>query len=101
MVVVDLTLPKKAGEKFRLMAEALGLPIEAIIAEAATRAVGDLEVEVELHLKLCEKSLSEGGELLAKGDYVQASGKHWGAVAQAVKATAAKRGLELKTHGQL
>ncbi len=101
MVVVDLTLPKKAEEKFRLMAEALGLPIEAIIAEAATRAVGDLEVEVELHLKLCEKSLSEGGELLAKGDYVQASGKHWGAVAQAVKATAAKRGLELKTHGQL
>lgn len=101
MVVVDLTLPKKAEEKFRLMAGAQGLPVEAIIAEAATRAVGDPEVEVELHLKLCEKFLSDGGELLAKGDYVEASEKHWGAVAQAVKAAAAKQGLELKTHGQL
>ena len=100
-MVVDLTLPEKAEEKFRLMAEAQGLPIEAIIAEAATRAVSDPEVEVELHLKLCEKSLSEGRELLAKGDYVQASEKYWGSVAQAVKATAAKRGLELKTHSQL
>ena len=101
MVVVDLTLPEGAEEKFRLMAEAQGLPIEAIIAEAATRAVGDPGVEVELHLKLCEKFLLEGRELLAKGDYVQASEKYWGAVAQAVKAAAAKRGLELKTHSQL
>lgn len=101
MVVVDLTLPEKAKEKFRLIAEAQGLPIEAIIAEAAVRGIGDPEAEVEFHLKLSEKFLLEGRELLEKGDYVQASEKYWGAVAQAVKAAAAKRGLELKTHGQL
>lgn len=101
LVIVDLTLPKKVEERFRLMAEAQGLPIEAIIAEAVVRRIGDPEVEVELHLKLCEKFLLEGQELLMKGDYLEASEKHWGAVAQAVKAVAAKQGLELKTHGQL
>ena len=60
MVIVNLTLPEKTEEKFKLMAEAQGLPIEAIIAEAAVKGVGDPEAEVELHLKLCEKFLSEG-----------------------------------------
>ncbi|MBO3810058.1 MAG: hypothetical protein FGF50_10775 [Candidatus Brockarchaeota archaeon] len=60
-------MPKRVEEKFRMMAEAQGPPIEAVIAEAATKAIGGSEVEVELHLKLCEKFLLEGGELLAKG----------------------------------
>lgn len=59
------------------------------------------EVEYEIHLKLCEKYLREGEELLAKGDYVQASEKAWGAASQIVKAVAAKKGSELRSHGEL
>lgn len=39
--------------------------------------------------------------LLAKGDYVQASEKLWGAAAQVVKAVAAKRGRALGMHRSL
>lgn len=38
------------------------------------------EDEVELHLKLAEKYLCEAEDLLAKGDYIEASEKGWGAV---------------------
>ena len=36
--------------------------------------------------------------LLKKGDYVQASEKYWGAVAQMIKLVAAKQGIELGEH---
>jgi hypothetical protein len=38
---------------------------------------------------------------LARGDYVQASEKGWGATAQVVKALAAKEGRELRSHKDL
>ena len=47
------------------------------------------------------KYLREGEDLLVKGDSVQASEKLWGASAEIVKAVAAQRGLELKTHADL
>jgi hypothetical protein len=50
---------------------------------------------------LMQKYLKEADVLLAKGDYVQASEKLWGAAAEIVKVVAAKRGVELKTHGEL
>jgi len=40
--------------------------------------VDDPKIRAEAHLKLCEKYLKEGEELLAKKDYVQASEKFWG-----------------------
>ena len=39
--------------------------------------------------------------MLARGDYVQASGKAWGAAAQMVKAVAAREGRELRSHAEL
>jgi hypothetical protein len=53
------------------------------------------------YLKLHRKYLSEGESLLAKGDHTQASEKFWGAAAEMVKAVAACRGLELRTHADL
>lgn len=47
------------------------------------------------------KYLTEGEALLAKGDSTQASEKFWGAAAEMVKAVAANRGLELRTHADL
>jgi HEPN domain-containing protein len=53
------------------------------------------------YLKLNNKYLKEAETLINKGDYVQASEKFWGAAAEMVKAVAAKRGIELKSHGDL
>ena len=53
---------------------------------------------VKHYLKLNRKYLSEGEALLRKRDPVQASEKFWGAAAEIVKAVAAGRGLELRTH---
>ena len=56
---------------------------------------------VEDYLKLNDKYLKEAETLLEKRDYAQASEKFWGAAAEIVKAVAAKRGVELKSHGEL
>jgi len=56
---------------------------------------------MERYLKLGKKYLSEGLELLSKGDLAQASEKLWGAAAEAVKAVADSRGWEHFTHRSL
>jgi len=38
---------------------------------------------------------------LEKGDYVQASEKFWGAVAEVIKAIAAKREVDIRPHGEM
>ena len=53
---------------------------------------------IKRYLRLNGKYLKEAEDLLAKGDYVQASEKFWGAAAQSVKVVAAKRGVELIAH---
>ena len=53
------------------------------------------------YVKLNGKYLRESQRLLAKGDYSQASEKLWGAMAEMIKAVAAKRGMELGTHRSL
>jgi hypothetical protein len=77
--------------------------MEEFISEAVLERLGivDPEAKAELHLKLCEKYMREAEVFLEKKDYVQASEKAWGAAAQMVKALAAKRGLELRSHGEL
>lgn len=57
--------------------------------------------KAEHYSNLMQKYLKEAEAFLAKGDYVQASEKLWGAAAEIVKVVAAKRGAELKTHGDL
>ena len=53
------------------------------------------------YVKLNGKYLRESQRLLAKGDYAHASEKLWGAMAEIIKAVAARRGLELGTHRSL
>jgi len=57
--------------------------------------------KAEDHLELNDKYLKEAETLLEKGDYVQASEEFWGAAAGIVKAVAAKRGIEIRSHGEL
>jgi len=56
---------------------------------------------VEDYLRLNGKYLQEAEELLARGDYPQASEKLWGAAAEMIKAVAAGRGVMLGTHRSL
>ena len=53
------------------------------------------------YLKLNGRYLRESQKLLVKGDYAQASEKLWVAMAEIIKAVAAKRGVELGTHRRL
>jgi len=98
-----LELPEKLLAKLKELSEKEGSPLEGFVAEILCRQVEPLdpELKAELHEALSAKLLHEAKELLAKGDHVQASEKAWGAAAQAVKALAARRGVELRSHGEL
>lgn len=100
---ITLELPEKVVEKLNELSKSSGKSLEELVAEAILEyaEITDPGVKAELHLKLCEKYLQEAENLLNKGDYVQASEKAWGAASQVVKAVAAKRGIELRSHGDL
>lgn len=93
-----ITLPKNLKEKIKEESKKMGISEEEFIIEALKM---DPESRVRVHLELCEKYLIEAEDLLKRGDYVQASEKAWGAASQIVKALAAKRGKELKSHAEL
>jgi len=57
--------------------------------------------KVNNYVGLNNKYLREADTLVRQRDYVQASEKFWGAAAEMVKAVAAKRGIELQSHGEL
>jgi len=57
--------------------------------------------KVENYLGLNNKYLKEAEALVGRENYVQASEKFWGTAAEMVKAIAAKRGSELRSHGEL
>jgi len=61
----------------------------------------DPEEKGELHLELSREYLREAEEFLGRGDGIQAGEKAWGAAAQMVKAVAAGRGKELRSHSML
>jgi len=85
-------------------AERRGTAVDEVVVELLEAALGtslDPLERAEFHRGLAEKFLRETEELLARGDYLQASEKAWGAAAQIVKAVAAKKGKELKSHGEL
>jgi HEPN domain-containing protein len=96
-----------AGSIYRLLkeeAERRGAAVDEVVVELLEAALGaslDPPERAEFHRGLAERFLREAEELLARGDYVQASEKAWGAAAQMVKAVAAKRGKELKSRGDL
>jgi HEPN domain-containing protein len=96
-----------AGSIYRRLkeeAERRGAAVDEVVVEPLERALGaslDPPERAEFHRGLAEKFLREAEELLARGDYLQASEKAWGAAAQIVKAVAAKKGKELKSRGDL
>ena len=57
--------------------------------------------KVNNYVGLNSKYLKEADALVEQGDWVQASEKFWGAAVEMVKAVAARRGVELQSHGEL
>jgi PaREP1/PaREP8 domain containing family protein len=91
-------------QRLKEEAERRGAAVDEIAVELLEAALGaslDPPERTEFHRSLAEKFLREAEELLARGDYVQASEKAWDAAAQIVKAAAAKKGKELKSRGDL
>lgn len=103
MAVVVLEIPRKLLKNLKRKAESEGKTLEELAGSAILSYYGidDPEIKAELHSRLCEKYLKDGKELLAKGDYAQASEKLWGAAAQIVKALAAAEGREIRSHADL
>ncbi len=91
-------------QRLKEKAERRGAAVDEVAVELLERVLGaslDPPERAEFHSGLAEKFLREAEELLARGDYLQASEKAWGAAAQIVKAVAAKKGNELKSRGDL
>jgi HEPN domain-containing protein len=101
---VQVLVTASIYQRLKEEAERRGAAVDEVAVELLERALGaslDPEERAEFHRDLAEKLLREAEELLAKGDYLQASEKAWGAAAQIVKAVAAKAGKELRSHGDL
>ena len=93
--------PEKMEKRIREEAKKKDLSEELILNAVYEFLKLDPESRIEIHLSLSDKYLREAEDLIKKGDYVQASEKAWGAASQVVKAVAAKRGEELRSHGEL
>jgi hypothetical protein len=90
--------------RLREEGERRGVSAEEVALEALLRGLNeeaDPVERAELYAALSEKYLREANELLAKGDYVQAPEKLWGAAALMVKAVAASRGVPIASRGEL
>jgi HEPN domain-containing protein len=101
---VQVLVTASIYQRLKEEAERRGAAVDEVAVELLEAALGaslDPPERAEFHRSLAEKFLREAEELLARGDYVQASEKAWGAAAQIVKAVAAKKGKELRSHGDL
>lgn len=101
---MQIILPKKLENKLKEEIEKTQLTQDELILKALSEFFKeplDPETKVDIHLALSEKYLNNAEELLKEADYVQASEKAWGAASQMLKALAAKRGIELRSHGEL
>jgi HEPN domain-containing protein len=102
--VAQVIIAGSIYQRLKEEAERRGAAVDEVVIELLEAALGaslDPPERAEFHRGLAEKFLREAEELLAKGDYLQASEKAWGAAAQMVKAVAAEKGKELKSHGDL
>jgi len=94
--------PHEVWRKVFVTARNLGLPVSTVLGDLVVKALSEDPAElVEYRLSFCDKMLREGEELLSKGDIIQASEKFWNAVVQAIKAVAAREGIEIHKHSEL
>lgn len=101
---MELMLPERIKKKLGKECEKTGMSIEEPALEALYKGLNekiDPSDKAEAYMNLSEKYLRDADDLLAKGDYIQASEKLWGSAALMVKAVAASRGSTISSHGEL
>jgi hypothetical protein len=100
---IELAFPEKILRKLDELARHQDALPEELVTEAVLEylQLADPETKTALHLNLSEQYLRSAKELIAEADYVQGSEKLWGAASQLVKAVAAKRNVELRSHSDL
>ncbi|MDI6885123.1 MAG: PaREP1 family protein [archaeon] len=100
---IEIAFPEKIMKKLEEISRSEEVLPEEIIHEAVLEylKLTDPETKTALHVNLSERYIDEADEHIKKEDYVQASEKLWGAASQMVKAVAAKRNVELRSHGDL
>jgi hypothetical protein len=101
---LELILPERIKKKLGKECEKTGMSIEELALEALYKGLNekiDPSDKAEAYMNLSEKYLRDADDLLAKGDYIQASEKLWGSAALMVKAVAASRGSTISSHGEL
>lgn len=99
-----IILPTKIETRLKEEAKKLEISEDELVVKALSeffREPLDPESRVDVHLALADKCLREAEKFAKDKDYVQASEKAWGAASQMLKAVAAKRGVELRSHGEL
>jgi hypothetical protein len=106
VVVLDLelVLPPEIEKKLEEESEKMEISVEGLALDALVKGMNegiDPADRAELYMRLSEKYLKDGEELLAKGDLVQASEKLRGSAVLMVKAVAASRGVLVSSHGEL
>jgi hypothetical protein len=101
---LELILPERIKKKLGKECEKTGMSIEELALEALYKGLNekiDPSDKAEAYMNLSEKYLRDADDLLAKGDYIQASEKLWGSAVLMVKAVAASRGSTISSHGEL
>ncbi|RJS78114.1 hypothetical protein CW713_09700 [Methanophagales archaeon] len=101
---IELILPETVDKRLKEKAKEFELSEEELILEAVAKSLElelDPESKAEAYTKLSEKYLEHAKKFMADKDFAQASEKLWGSSALALKAVAAKKGKELKSHGEL
>jgi len=68
------------------------------VQDSTSDSSSHLSCKSEAYLKLLDGYLRESDEALTKENFSQASEKLWGAAAETVKAVAAVKGSELRSH---
>jgi len=99
--MASVLIPEKLYKKLEMDARKRGISVDELIVEALNPKTLNSNEKADYYLKLHEKYLRDADEFLAKEDYAQASEKLWGASEEIVKAVAASRGLDIKSHGEL
>jgi len=100
---MSVILPEKVLKEVEKVSRSEGTLPEEIINRAVIEflKLNDPETKAEIHENLSKKYMKDAEEFMKKGDYVQASEKAWGAASQMLKAEAARRGVELRSHSAL
>ncbi len=100
---IELAFPEKILRRLDELARQQDALIEEIVTEAVLEYLqfADPETKTALQLNLSEQYLRSAKELIAEADYLQASEKRWAAASQLVKAIAAKRRVDFRSHTDL